>query len=123
MAELVYPEESYAIVGHAMKVWKVLGYGLREKIYERALCIEFLKNGVPYRQQREYRVLYDGQDIGDYICDLIAFDKIVLELKTCPLITNEHLAQSLTYLKVTRLKLCLILNFGPNGLEHKRVLL
>jgi GxxExxY protein len=113
MTELIYKQESYELVNAAIAVWQTLGYGFLEKVYENALAVEFRKRSIPFEQQKPITVLYEGECVGDYFADFVVYDKIILELKTAREIANEHLAQTLNYLKATELKLALILNFGP----------
>ncbi len=118
---LLYRDEYYKIVNAAIKVWKYHGYGLRENNYENSLIIELRKRGFRTQQQAPYRVFYEEEPVGDYKIDLIFENIIVLELKSCEAICDEHVSQTLTYLKVSGLRLGIILNFGPKCLEHRRV--
>ena len=120
---ILYKELSYEIVAAAIDVWKNLGYGFLEKVYENALMIELRKREIPCEQQRPIKVRYDGQIIGDFIGDILVNNEIILELKSAKGIDNAHIAQILNYLKATGLRLGLILNFGPHRLESKRVVL
>lgn len=120
MEELVFKNEYYEIVGAAIQVWKTLGYGFLEKVYENALVIELMKQGYKAEKQKPIAVFYDGQQVGDYFADLVVNDQIILELKTAHEIASEHTAQILNYLKATKAQLGILLNFGPKGLEHRR---
>ena len=121
--ELIYKEEVFQIVGCAMKVLNTLGHGLLEKPYENALAVEFGLRAIPFRQQPLYPVNYKTIKVGEYIPDLIAFDKIVVDAKTIDRISNNEKGQILNYLKITRLKVGLILNFKHAKLEWKRMVL
>ena len=121
MTDLIYKQESYELVNAAIAVWQTLGYGFLEKVYENALAVEFRKRNIPFEQQKPITVLYEGESVGDYFADFMVYDKIILELKTAREIANEHLAQTLNYLKATEIKLALILNFGPKKMEFKRL--
>lgn len=121
--KILYREESYAIVAAAIQVWKTLGYGFLEKVYENALAIEMKRNCIAFEQQKPIEVCYDGQIVGSYVADMVADGKIILELKSAKTIDNAHTAQTLNYLKATGLRLGLILNFGPDKLDFKRVIL
>jgi len=112
---------SEKIIGAAYKVSNTLGAGFLEKVYENALAHQLRKDGVKIEQQRPIKVYYDDVVVGDYFADLIAEGIVIVELKTARRIEDIHLAQTLNYLKVTRLKLGLILNFGKPRVEIKRV--
>ncbi|MBI5155089.1 GxxExxY protein [Candidatus Poribacteria bacterium] len=120
---MLYRDESFAIVGAAIEVWKILGYGLREPVYERSLKREFLMRGIQFQSQVPYEVFYKGESVGQYRADLVAHELILIELKTRPEITEAHIAQTLNYLRVSGLELGLILNFGPEIMECRRVVL
>ena len=121
--EILFKKLSYEIVGAAIRVWKTLGYGFLEKVYENALAIELEKHGMAFEQQRPIKVYYGGKLVGEYVADFIVDGKIILELKSSKGIEDAHIAQTLNYLKATDLRLAVILNFGPERLAHKRVIL
>jgi len=121
--ELFLKEEAYQIVGSAIEVLNTLGHGLLEKPYEQALAVEFGLQNIPFQQQPRFNVLYKNVKVGEYIPDLIVFEKIVVDTKVIDRITAHEEGQMLNYLKITRLKLGLILNFKHAKLEHKRMAL
>ena len=123
MKELLFKEECYEIVGAAMKVWNTLGHGFLEKVYENSLVVELRKQGFHVEQQKPIQVCYDGKVVGDYFADIIVNESIILELKAVETISKEHIAQMLNYLKATAIRLGILLNFGPHGLEHKRLVM
>ena len=108
-----------AIIGGAMDVHNTLGIGFAEKVYENALRIVLCEKGLHVAQQRPVSVRFHGQVVGEYIPDLIA-DRVVVELKSVPVLTRDHQVQCLNYLKATGLNVCLLLNFGRRRLEFKR---
>jgi GxxExxY protein len=112
---------SEKIIGAAYKVSNTLGAGFLEKVYENALAHQLRKDGMKIEQQKPIKVYNDDVVVGDYLADLIAEGIVIVELKTARRIEDIHLAQTLNYLKVTRLKLGLILNFGRPRVEIKRV--
>jgi GxxExxY protein len=120
--ELLFKEEVYQIVGCALEVLNTLGHGLLEKPYENALIVEFKLRNIPYSQQPRIPVLYKSVNVGDYIPDLIVFDKIILEIKTVEKIGNNERAQLINYLKISKLRLGLILNFKHTKLEWERII-
>ena len=119
----IYKEESQQIIGCAMEVHNGMGYGFHEKPYERAMVIEFKEQGIPYVQQKPFEILYKEQNVGDYIPDLIAFNKIIVDTKVIAKITNHEIGQMMNYLKITDLKLGYIINFKNPKLEWKRIVL
>jgi GxxExxY protein len=121
--KILYPEESYQIVGCAMEVLNYLGPGSLEKIYENALVKEFRLRKIPYSQQKQFSVEYKGEVVGIHTPDLIVFDKIVADPKTAEAITDEHRAVMLSYLRVTKCTLGIYLNFKRSKLEVTRIVL
>lgn len=116
----LYKELSYAIVGAAMEVHRVLGPGFLEAVYEEALCIEFSTRDIPFARQKRLHVSYKGQIVGDYVADLVVDEKIIVELKAVKALTNVHEAQLINYLKATDVRVGLLINFGAASLEHER---
>ena len=76
--KIIFKEESYEIVGAAIRVWKTLGYGFLEKVYENALVIELRKRDFRVEQQEPVKVLYEDQIVGDYVADIVVNDAILL---------------------------------------------
>jgi GxxExxY protein len=123
MSELLYKEEVFQIVGCAMEVLNTLGHGLLEKPYENALVVEFNLRSIPWAQQPRFPVIYKAVNVGEYIPDLIAFDKIIVDAKTIEKIGNNERAQIINYLKITGLRVGVILNFKHATLEWERIVL
>ncbi len=120
---LIYEELSNKILKAYFAVKNTLGKGLEEKVYENALCIEFDEMGIPYVRQKRLFIDYKGQIVGDYFADIWVDDKIILELKSVPAITEEHIAQTLNYINLTHSKVGYILNFSQlEGNGFKRIL-
>ena len=118
--KIVYKDLSYKIVGLAMEAHSKLGYGFLEKVYENAMMVLFLREGIHAKQQAPITVYFDGEVVGDYYADILVEDKIILELKAIEKITDVHRAQTLNYLKATGLHLALLLNFGKERLQYER---
>lgn len=118
-----YESESREIVGSAMEVLNELGHGLHEKPYENALVVEFGLRGISCVQQQRYKVLYKGEEVGEYIPDLIAFEEIVIDTKVIEKITDHEIGQMINYLRITGLRLGYLLNFKRAKLEWKRIVL
>src|SRR3990172_4501427 len=121
--QLLLKEEVYQVVGCAMEVLNTLGHGLLEKRYENALVVEFGLRSIPYRQQPRFDVIYKNVRVGEYVPDLIMFDQIVVDTKTIDRISDVEREQILNYLKITKLRVGLILNFKHPKLEWERLVL
>ncbi len=106
-----------------MEVLNELGHGLHEKPYENGLVVEFGLSSIPFLQQPHYDVVYQGVKVGENIPDLIAFGALVVDTKVVEAITDHERGQMLNYLKITGLRLGLILNFRRAKLESERVIL
>jgi len=106
-----------------MEVLNELGHGFVEKPYENALVVEFDRRNISARQQSRYDILYKGVSVGTYIPDLIVFETIVVDTKVIDRITEHEVGQMLNYLKLTGLKVGLIINFRRAKLEWKRIVL
>ncbi len=122
-AEPLYKAESQQIVGSAMEVLNGIGHGFHKKPYENALVVEFRLRGIPCWQQRRYEIYYKTEKVGDYVPDLIAYEKIVVDAKTIDKITDQEIGMMINYLKISGLRLGYILNFKRPKLEWKRVIL
>ena len=121
-SELLYKEEVYAIQGAVYEVYKTLGNGYREEVYQQCLERELSLRGIPYEAKRALRIFYKGEPIDKaYVPDIICYDAIIVELKAVGEVTNEHLAQLDNYLKVTGYQLGLLVNFGayPKATIHR----
>jgi GxxExxY protein len=119
----LYKAETHQIIGCAMEVLNTLGHGLLEKPYENALCVEFGLKQISFNQQQCFDVIYKEVKVGEYIPDLIVFDKIVVDTKTIDRITDHEKGQMLNYLKITGLRVGLILNFKHAKLQWERLAL
>ena len=113
-------ELTYSIIGSAMRVHRELGSGLREKPYENALVFDFKENGIRCLQQPAYTILYHGHVVGVCFPDLTVENRVVAEIKAIDCIGENESAQMLNYLRVSGLKVGLILNFKNAKLEMKR---
>src|SRR5882724_3664762 len=121
--KLLAKEEVFQIVGCAIEVLNALGHGLVEKPYENALAVEFGLRNVAFRQQPLFDVLYKGQKVGLYVPDLIAFDAVVVDTKVIERITDHERGLMLNYLRITNLRVGVILNFKHAKLEWKQIVL
>lgn len=123
MAHLIEKDLVYKIVGCAMKVHGEIGYGLREKTYERALCLELRYSDIAYDQQAVYPVFYRGERIDEYIPDLEIDKRVLVDAKTIERITDVERGQMLNYLRISGRSVGVIINFKPPSLEWERVVL
>jgi GxxExxY protein len=124
MTEIIYKEESFRIIGLCMEVHNNLGKGFLEIVYKDALEYEFRNNKIQFEREKEYIVNYKNVVLPHkFYADFVVFNKIILEVKGMAGIAEEHIAQTLNYLKVSGLKLGLIVNFGELSLQYKRVVL
>jgi GxxExxY protein len=125
MTDILFREESYAIVGAAMEVYNQLGNGFLEAVYQEALAIEFAARGIPFQDQVVLEIAYKGKPLqATYKPDFIVYGQIIVELKAIKELGNNEQAQLLNYLKATNLKLGILLNFGAERqLERKRLVL
>lgn len=119
--EVLFKAETHQIIGCCFAVLNGLGHGLNEKVYENALTVEFRLSNIPFEQQRAFEVLYRGQSVGKFIPDLIPHEKIILDTKVIDRITDHERGQMLNYLRITKLRVGLILNFKHARLEYERI--
>lgn len=121
---MIYKKESYDIVGTLFEVHNNLGGGFLEVVYKDALEYEFKKRGVYFEREKEYEVNYKDVILPHkFYADFIVFDKIILEIKSVKEFHSKHIAQCINYLKVSRNKLYLLVNFRNESLEFKRIVL
>ena len=122
MAELLYKEESYRIIGSCMKVHAELGHGFLESVYQEALEKQFIKDGIPYEREKLLHIYFDGEKLKKHFkADYVCFGVIVVELKATPFIYKQDLDQTLNYLNATKSQLGLLVNFGQKSLIYKRL--
>ncbi|OHE78964.1 MAG: hypothetical protein A2107_04840 [Verrucomicrobia bacterium GWF2_62_7] len=109
------------IIGAAFEVHRVLGYGFLEKVYQRAMQVELVKQGLKAELERPIKVLYKGAMVGDYQADLFVEECVLVELKVAKTYNPEDEAQLLNELKATGTKVGLLINFGRAKVEFKRM--
>jgi GxxExxY protein len=118
---LRHEQETYQIIGAAMKVHSILGPGFTEKVYQDALAVEFAERGIPYEREKEIHAVYKGVTLkGTFIPDFICYGKIIVELKAVKELDDVHRSQAINYAKVAGYNLSLIFNFGKPSLEKER---
>jgi GxxExxY protein len=119
--EPLYKAETHAIIGFSFAILNEIGHGLNEKLYENALTVEFRLNNIPYDQQRNFKVTYKNHEIGKFIPDLIAYERIIVDTKVIDRITDHERGQMINYLRITKLRVGLLLNFKHARLEYERI--
>lgn len=122
MAEIIYKDESYKIIGACFEVYKTKGCGFLEGVYQECLAIEFSLRKIPFIAKRKIYLDYKGTPLEQYFePDFICFDKIIIEIKSVSNLSKEHRAQTINYLHATSFELALLVNFGHYPMiEHER---
>ncbi len=124
MTELIYKDEVYEIVGAAIEVHKELGSGFLEAVYQEAFEIELKARKIPFESQKKLGIFYKGELLEkEYYADVVCYDKIIAELKALDRLMPKEESQILNYLKASRLKVGVLINFGAPSLEWKRFVL
>ena len=121
--KLLLKAETEKILGFAFEVLNEIGHGLNEKIYENSLTVLFKLNGIAFDQQRRFPVFFRNVEDGEFIPDLIAFGSVIVETKVIDCIGDHERGQMLNYLRITKLRVGLILNFKHARLEWERIVL
>ncbi len=112
-SKIIYKEESYAIIGACFNVYKEMGNGFLEAVYQECLEMEFSEKKIPFETQKDLQLKYRDQILKQtYKPDLLCYNKIIVEIKALSKIMDEHRAQILNYLNGARFKLGLLVNFG-----------
>ena len=122
MSELLYPKESYAIIGAAFEVHRQLGCGFTEPVYQEAFAEELRLREIPFEREKVFTVVYKGKPLTkEFRADFVCYNKIIVELKAVSDFVEEHYAQVYNYLKASGMQLGLLINFSKTTLEHKRI--
>ena len=124
MSELLYKQECFELVGLCMEIHRELGKGHDEVIYKDALVVELSRANIPFSRERKYEVTYKDVILPHhYFADFVVWDKIIFEAKAVEKLTDSYVKQVLNYLAASKLRLGLLVNFGADSLEWKRVIL
>jgi GxxExxY protein len=125
MSILINEDMSYKIIGACMKVHRFLGHGFLEVVYKDAMQIEFAKAEINYVREKEFDINYKGIILPHkFFADFFVMENVIVEIKaTKEGISNDFIAQTLNYLKVSNCAVGLIINFGKTSLEYKRLVL
>ncbi len=117
---IIYKDECYKIFGACMEVYKVMGCGFLEPVYQEALTLEFTARDIEFTEQVNLEIKYKDNILKHlYKPDFVCFGKIILEIKSVAKLTDEHRAQLHNYLKATGYKLGVLINFGHYPLIEK----
>ena len=107
-----------------MEIHRELGKGDDEVIYKNALVAELTRAGIPFSREKNYEITYKGVVLPHYYyADFVIWDKILLEAKAVEKLSDSHIEQVLSYLAAPKLRVGLLVNFGGDVLEWKRVIL
>ena len=120
MKDFRYAELTDKIIGACYKVYNTLGSGFLESVYENSLIIELRKLGVIVENQKSIQVIYEDQEVGYFIADIIVDNKIILELKAIKELAQIHEVQLVNYLTATGKDVGLLINFGSKKVQVKR---
>ncbi len=119
---IIYPNESYKIIGCMMRVHRELGCGFLEKVYQEALEREFIAEGIPFQREANLKIYYRGVPLQqEYIADFVCYGKIIVELKAISKLSDVDTAQVINYLKATGYELGILANFGETSLKTERL--
>lgn len=114
-------EITYKINGCAMKVHNILGNGFQEVIYQRCLAIELEKAGVSFGREVEQTIFYEGIEVGTRRADFVVEGQVIVELKALINLEDVHLAQAKNYVVAYDFPIGLLINFGANSLQFKKI--
>jgi len=124
MTDILFKDESYKIIGACIEVYNELGCGFLESVYQEALEIVFKDLNIPYQREKELTVSFRNQKLAkSFQADFVCYDKIIIELKAVSAVDEIHEAQLFNYLKTSKLRLGLLVNFGEKSLKYKRIII
>jgi GxxExxY protein len=121
--KLLLKDETHQVLGCAFDVLNEIGHGFHEKVYENALVVEFKLRGILCEQQKRFPIIYKGVQIAEFVPDLIVFGSVIVDTKVIEKITDHERGQMTNYLRITKLRVGLILNFKNPRLEWDRIIL
>jgi len=124
-SDIDYPfqEECYLLIGITMEIHRILGKGFSEIVYKDALEFELRNRNINYEREREFSVNYKGTILKHkFYADFVVDDKVIIEVKSKSELINEHYAQVLNYLAISKLGIGLLINFNEKSLQYKRII-
>jgi GxxExxY protein len=120
--DLIFKEECFKIVGLCMKIHSRLGKGFKEVVYKDALEVELQKNSIPFEREKPFKIVYDGLVLGHrFNADFLLFDSIIVEIKAASELHPDGFKQTVNYLKASKIKLGILINFGEDKLKFQRI--
>jgi len=124
MSEFLFRQETYEIIGLCMEVHRILGTGFSEIVYKDAMTVEARLREFAIEREKKFEIVYKEKILPhNFFADFVFFDEIIVEIKAIDKqITDEHIAQTLNYLKISGCRVGLIINFGRKSLEHRRLI-
>lgn len=120
--DLIYPELCYQIMGVLFEIWTEMGFGYKERFYQKAIVNEFKNVGLKFEEQLPVKIQYKNQVVGVYYFDFLIEDKIILEIKVRNYFSKKDISQLYSYLKAKGLKLGIIAHFTRTGVKFRRVI-
>ena len=121
--DLLFKEECFKIIGICMKIHSKLGPGFREIVYKDAMEIEFVNDPIPYEREKPFPIMYEGFVLKhSFDADYFVFNSIVIEVKAIPQLRTDDFRQTMNYLKASKVKLGLLINFGESKLRFHRII-
>jgi GxxExxY protein len=122
--EYPYQDQTYQLIGIALEIHHILGKGFLEIVYKDAFELELIQHAIPYEREKEFKIDYKGTILKHFFyADFVIDNKVILELKSKKGVIDEHYAQVLNYLAISKLQVGLIINFHENLLQKKRIVL
>jgi GxxExxY protein len=119
---LILKEECYKIVGICMEIHRILGSGLLESVYKDALEYELSQHKIPYEREKMFEIAYKNIILEHkFYADFVVYDNIIIEIKAVGAINDAHKAQTINYVRLSKGRLGIIINFGQPSLEYQRV--
>src|ERR1039457_2737913 len=119
--DLLYKDITDKIIKSFYKVYNELGFGFLEKVYQNAMYLELVALGFVCEKQKQIKVFYNGQIVGEYFADINVNNSVIIELKAAESLIEEHELQLINYLKATEMEVGLLLNFGRNPQFKRKV--
>ena len=120
-ADLIYPELSFKLIGLAYAVFNEIRHGHLEKVYQKAYARELKDATIEFKEQVLYKVIYKEEVIGNNYLDFLVEDKVIIELKRSDFYSKKYIDQVSNYIKVSNLKLALLINLKSSGVRFKRI--